>query len=907
MKYILLIYFFLNCSINFINAGKFYNQAFSIEISNGKNLDSSNDSIANETRITLILCKGQSIKLDAGDGTNFSWSPPTWLSGSNIQSPIATPDSNVTYYISYTDINSIQQLDSISIEVFLPPTVNLLDTAICPEDTILLDAGTSGDIYNWSNGENTQYISVNQGYYAVTVTNVDGCSNSSSCFISHKPKPNVQLTEQGICPGDSTILDAGNFGATYIWSNGNTIQTNIVSIPDTYFVTVISADGCKNADSVLVIQKPKPSVILPLDTNICTGQTVTLNAGNPGCFYQWSNGVIIQLTTVNTSGYYSVTVTNSDGCIDTSSINVYVYQPPQIILPDLSICPNDSVFLDTGNQGNSYIWSTGSTNPQIWAKEGSYSVTVTYLYGCSNSDTCNITLKPKPEISISNIFLCSGETATIGVGNQDLTYLWNTGQITDSIVVNSSTATYYITATNSNGCTDTASVKVFQKPKPIINLLIDTNVCSGSVVILNAGNPGSFYQWSSGEAIQIINAISGLYSVTVTNAFGCSDSTSSFINVYNTIRANLNNQVICIGESTQLNPNVNNVTYTWSTGENSQLINVTPTVTQFYSITITDSNGCVDRDTCLVIVKLKPDAQPQTNTICSGDNIVLNSGTIADNYNWSTGETTQFINVNPTSSTSYIVTVINTVNCYDTATISVIVNEKPQILLSDKQICPRESTTLDAGNDGIEYIWSNGENTSTVTVSEQGSYSVSVTNLLQCKSSDTCTVSLKNQPEIFINDVSTCIDIIVNLNAGNVGSTYNWSTGENTESINVTSTGVYSVTVTNSENCKNNKSVNVFMNECPDKYNVGVPNAFSPNGDGLNDVLYVDGYGVDNIDLFIYNRVGQLIFHSKDIKSGWDGTFRGLKQNVESYSYYIKATFKDGKTVFKKGNITLLK
>jgi hypothetical protein len=206
------------------------------------------------------------------------------------------------------------------------PSVNLGENqALCPGASITLDAGVF-QTYIWSNGATTQTISVNSsGGYAVSVTNQFGCEGVDFVFITSAQNPTVDLgPNENLCAGQTLTLDAGNNGAGYLWSNGETTQTITANVAGDYTVTVTSTQGCTNSDVVTLINAATPIVNLGQDSTICDDQTLVLNAGNPGSLYTWSNGATTQTITVNTENVYAVTVVNTFGCTATDDVLVEV-------------------------------------------------------------------------------------------------------------------------------------------------------------------------------------------------------------------------------------------------------------------------------------------------------------------------------------------------------------------------------------------------------------------------------------------------------------------------------------------------------------------------------------------------------------------------------------------------------
>ncbi|RUT72706.1 hypothetical protein DLK05_16950, partial [Ancylomarina longa] len=221
------------------------------------------------------------------------------------------------------------------------------------------------------------------------------CSASDDVNVTVHANPIVDLgADQQTCAGSSITLDAGNAGATYLWSTGETTQTISTSISGNYSVVVTNTNGCSASDDVNVTVHANPIVDLGADQQTCAGSSITLDAGNAGVTYLWSTGETSQTINVSTSGNYSVTVTNGNGCSASDDVNVTVHANPIVDLgADQQTCAGSSITLDAGNAGATYLWSTGETTQTISTSiSGNYSVVVTNTNGCSASDDVNVTV-----------------------------------------------------------------------------------------------------------------------------------------------------------------------------------------------------------------------------------------------------------------------------------------------------------------------------------------------------------------------------------------------------------------------------------------------------------------------------------------------------------------------------------
>ncbi len=235
-----------------------------------------------------------------------------------------------------------------------------------------------------------------------------------------------------ICNGSFKTLDAGNLGSTYVWRKDNvqiaTTRTVNATTAGKYKVVVTNQGGASAADSIQLSIAPAINISLP-DRNLCNGDTITLDAGNPGSSYLWSNGATTQTINVSQAGAYSVKVTNNIGCeARDTSIVTSVANPVVNLGDDKSICIGDSTTLDAGNSGAIYLWSTGETTQTISVKTiGTYSVSVTNLNNCTSSDEITVSNNALPNANYTYQSVGGTYIQFNAVQDIDCTYSWNFG------------------------------------------------------------------------------------------------------------------------------------------------------------------------------------------------------------------------------------------------------------------------------------------------------------------------------------------------------------------------------------------------------------------------------------------------------------------------------------------------
>jgi len=534
-----------------------------------------------------------------------------------------------TYTVTVSDATTATITDTINITtVSLPVATILADSTICAGKNATLSS-PGGIAYLWSNGATTSSIVVNPSItttYSLSVTYASSCFNSCSnnaigsktIIINSLPVP-VISGNFSICTGESTSLVASG-GTNYLWSTGASTSVIIVNpiIQASYSVTLTDGNGCKGDGSVIVAVKAVPLANAGFDVSICTGSGTTLNATGNGTYY-WSPTTSLScltcsnpVATPSATTSYSLSISNSCGSI-TDSVKVVVTQTPSVNAgADATVCSGTTISLVASGSGI-YSWapitglscSTCSNPTANPTSSTNYIVTVAGICG-SGSDTVSIEVDA-PNASITGISpICIGDSVVLSAFGGG-TYLWNTSATTSWIIVSpSSLTTYSVTATSTLGCYDTASL-IITVSEPPVTILSSVTICSGDVATLSATGGGN-YLWSNGStnsAIQVSPMSAMTYSVVVFSG-ACSDTASAVVTVVsNPVVSAASNVTITQGESTTLTASGGGI-YAWSNGLTDSSIIVSPTISTFYCITVTNTNNCTDSDCVTVSVIVEP-------------------------------------------------------------------------------------------------------------------------------------------------------------------------------------------------------------------------------------------------------------------------------------------------------------
>lgn len=845
------------------------------------------------------ICVGDAITLNATvPGASYLWS-------NGAQTPTISVSAAGSYSVVVTQ-GSCTVSDAITITTIAAPVFDLgPDQTLCTGDAIVLNATVTGASHLWSTGAQSPTITVTQGgAYSVTVTNAAGCSATDAISIIEATPDAIDLgADFTLCQGQSALLDATLPGAAYVWSTGATSSTLTVSTNGTYWVTATQG-ACSVSDTVIVAVLPVPSVNLGNDLTLCDGMTATFDATYPGATYSWSTGATSPTITAGTSGNYSVTV-DLNGCTATDAVGVSVVTPATFDLgPDLQLCSGDQVVFALGIAGADFLWSTGSTASTITvANTATVWVQVTQ-WPCITSDTVEVFVLNPGSIDLGpDITACEGDPVVLDATLPGATYLWSNGATTPQLNVAAS-GTYSVTATVAQ-CTATDQVQVTINPVPVVEIGGDQSICPGSAASFNATTPGASYLWQDGSTAPTYStAAQEPVSVTVT-VNGCSTTDQAQVIVLPVPVVQLGNDTtLCEGASLLLSAQQAGATYQWSDGSTGPGLIVTSAGT--YQVVV-DLNGCTATDAISVelfspaTLDLGPD-----QLRCPGEVVALTTG-ISGAHLWSTGATSNAISLS--SPGSYWVQVqVAACTVRDTVVIDYVPLVAPN-LGADRVICTGDTAWLVVPLNAASTLWSTGSSSDSIAVASSGTYTVTLS-LLGCTASDAVQVRVLDWVRTISlgTDSTYCPDAPLVLDVTTPGASYAWSTGASTSSIVVQQDGVYSVRL--SGLCIDAEATMTVTEGVCDPL-IHVPNAFTPNGDGHNEVFGVSFYGPHrDFTLDIFDRWGERIVSYDDPAMTWDGTVGGSPVPDGVYVWKIRyraSTDQGAKARELIGHVTVLR
>lgn len=769
-----------------------------------------------------------------------------WNTGDSVPYIYALPGNE--YQLTVTDSFGCEFADTLfaqSLPDFDPDLG--ADTGVCPGNSIIVTPGPDFVSYNWSTNSTDSAITLNQsGTYRVTTVDTNGCTYVDSInFTVFDTIPfSVPFTDTLVCPYDTLPIDITNPGyVEYFWNS------TLDSLPNTdLYVTehpyvAVDSNGCQTFGIIRVLDLNLPPLLSNF-TEVCPNDSSTILASSGYDTYNWSNGASGNPATVFGVGQYTVTATDSLGCIYEASTNAVSFAITPVDLgPDDTLCLGSTKLLNAGANYANYDWDDTTSNPvRIVDSTGSYFVEVTDNFGCRTRDTVDIYFSPGPLFSLGNdTALCPGDDLRLEMPPGFEPYAWSTGDSTETIFASDST--FWGEATDSTGCKSRDTIVISVRTPPTVDLGPDYHYCRYTTFseILNPGPQYDAYQWHNAATTQIINfteADSTIW-VTVFDVWGCEASDTMEVIRDPLPNVNLGGlDTICAGSTRPLNAGTSGgsiTNYAWSTSATSQTINITtsPTITgpdvQNYIVTVTDTNDCERADTFTLVTMPLPRPELGNDTaFCTGDAFshVLDPGNFVS-YNWNTGSNQPTITVGAVDSL-YSVQVTDSIGC--TASDDIVVTENPlpnPILPPDTNICDRNPFNIVLNPGGFaSYSWSTGSVAPALLVTTGGTYEVTVSDVNGCENDTSINIIIQPTPDPDLGpDIVVCEDSVFNITLDGtplqVGPiyTYNWNTGASDDTIVVNEPGRYTVTVQDQGNgCRDSSSIriNSFERVIPD-------------------------------------------------------------------------------------------
>jgi gliding motility-associated-like protein len=907
------------------------------------------------------VCAGSSFTVSGATATyytilNWTTSGTGSFTGNGTLTPTYTPSpadiiaGSVTLTLTATaSAPCSNATDNLVLTIVAAPTADAGPNAsICFSGTFTVSGATATNYssLNWTtsgtgsftgNGTLTPTYTpspadITAGFVTLTLTSTGNapCSNASDVMtltISQGATANAG-SNASICAGSNYTISgatASNYNSLNWTTSGTGSFTGNGTLTPTY--TPSPADILAGSVILTLTATPLPPCSAVTDNFTLTiVQSPTINTGPD--------------TSICASGTYTVTGFTAS---DYNSLNWTTS--------------------GTGSfSGNGTLTPTYTPSPaDILAGSVILTLTATGNAPCSDeTESITLTFIISPFVDAgANDSICSGSTFTVfGATASNYTTLnWTTsgtgsftgnGTLTPTYTpsaadIAAGTVTLTLTAPSAGSCPAATDIFILTiVSSPLGSAGNNDTVCFGNsytVTGASASNYGSLNWTSSGTGTFTNNgtlsptydpstadSLSGsvtLYLYVTANS-PCADVSDSMVLYISTIgSADAGSDTsICPGGSVTLNASGGS-TFSWTPSTGLSATNIynpvaNPTISTTYIVTVSNGAGCTATDDILITVNPSPNANAGADVnICSGDGIAL-LATGGGSYSWSPATGLSATNIanpiaSPLSTTTYTVTVTNSFGCSSSDMITLTVYNTPiASITGDTLACSGSPVILTAAG-GLSYLWNTSATSQSITVfpvSDSTCY-VIVSNG-PCSDTAYITVNTLALPVADAgDDITANIGETVQLN-GSGGITYLWSPSSGLSDPSIsdpttspTSTTVYTLVVTDNNGCTDMDMVTVNI-----EINCGtvfVPNIFSPNGDGNNDILYVRNRCIVELEFIVYDRWGEKVFETSDVNNGWDGEFKGKPMDQGVFVYYLKAVLLTGEEVVKKGNISLMR
>ncbi len=932
-------------------------------------------------------------------------SPYTYLWNDMQDTPVATGLTAGTYTVEVTDAKGCVM--NATAMVTEPNGMNLsatsVDVTCFGENTGSIDlevvGGSMPYMYSWDD------ISTNQdrnnlvaNIYCVTITDSNLCTKDTCITIAQPDSISLMMTSTSTTclgnnsDGTATVVATGGVGNTYsfLWPDGQTNSTAIGLNPGNYCVMVSDANGCQTNACIDVTSPPVITIDSIVATDVlCNGEDTGLaevfaSAGSGSFTYLWSDALAQFSNPANSleQGTYTVTITDAAFC--TATATVFVDEPA---LLTTTIDATD-VNCFGGNDGTATANPLGGVGPFDFSwttlpgqssqlvenlSAGTYTLTVTDANGCETIETTQIQEPTTAVVAMVSqtkegcFDANDSEAAVVASGGTgtNYSYLWSNSPASNSTTATnlSGGTTYFVTVTDENGCEAIENLEIIDIPAiQNIGVITINPTCNGDsdgqlgVNIVEGGVGGGdlnnyTYSWSNNITAQLnSNLIAGVYTLTVTDAEGCTGEEEITLNDPLVVSATADIQdASCFGLSDgqiDLNASSGNVpiaSYLWDANANNQITEIaTDLAAGNYLVTITDDNDCsavtsfAVGEPTQIAVDFEVTDNPCFNDNEATINTLVNGGTPDYTFSWSNTDT-----VNIFSSTDqdlkdlfankYTVTITDNNGCIKIDSVDV---NSPAPLWA---VVDADSVTCFGDQNGAIFIEpQGGEGPFTFSLDgedftasntflglEVGGYTTYIRDRNGCETTVNTDVYGPQEVEVELGDDITILlgeEATLTAVVNPIGDyIFTWTPEDSltcTDCSTTTATGLifqtsYQVEIENEFGCKARDFVNIFVRKFRRVY---VPTGFSPNGDTNNDMLRTHGdEGIKVTSFRVYDRWGEMVYENNEVFGindpdiGWDGTFDGKEMNPGVFVWYLEVEYIDGAVDSFKGQTTLVK
>jgi hypothetical protein len=804
---------------------------------------------------TVALCAGNTLTL-TGNGLNtYTWSTGVIATTATIN-PITTTAYSV---LGFNTTSGCLGMGLTTVSVNPSPNLTLTSNpatgSICSGTSATLSI-SGGNTYTWSNNSTSTFIVVNPTtttIYTLTSTNpssLGACTRTTAITLSVVTTPTLTfaLTPTLVCSATPNATITATGAPTYSWNTGATTNSIAVSPSVTTTYSVIGSNGaCIDPEPFILTVNATPTISVNSPT-ACSNVNAVITASGAST-YTWSTlatGSLLSIPNPTNNTTYTVNGRSATGCTAvpvTSTVSVIAAPTLTIANPQPTICSGITTTL-TATGASSYIWvgpTTLTNGAAFFPANGSYTAIGTAVNGCTNTAITSISVTTTPVNFPTSTppAICVGASATISATGAT-NYTWLPGNSSASfIVVNPTSTTSYTVIKSNANCVDTKvyTLTVNNLPSLII-LTSTTTVCSSNTLQLTGGGANN-YTWSppgtSASSIIVTPAVNTIYTLTGSNGT-CSNTQTVAINTLPnpTLSIATVSNVICRGFCTTLTAG-GALSYTWTTNptvttvfSGTQAIDC-PTTSTSYSVSGTNSVGCVTGTSQVIVVNLNPvlTASASPPLVCVAGLSTLTAQNIAGvTYSWSTGASTRTNQVSPLSTSVYSVTATFTnTGCRTTTTALVGVFIPTFAITGPTAVCAGGTITINASG-ASTYTWAGGGFTSTGFPSFAVSPTVptiyvctgaATLNGVVCSRTNTFAIGIYLNPTVtaVISKTLVCKGETASLIAGGA-ATYLWSDNQ-TGSV---------VTIAPTQNATTYTVEGVDANGCPGTATVLVRTSF---------------------------------------------------------------------------------
>lgn len=800
--------------------------------------------------------------------------------------------------------------------------LDLNETSLAPTDDMLLHLPLDGNLSNLGSGTYTMNIS--GATYTSTQCGQGLSFDGIDDYLTVSPSMNLV--------NDYTVTAWINPNAQVDWMGIFAVREQCVSTYRGYSIAQLSL-GDYNINTLSnQINKHQnctgfsggdrytdPSIIIPNNEETFVALTVQNNSSENRQVYLYVNcqefsttmtidmptnvcfnSAIDYITTIGASSSIAGQTSTFDGTID--EIRVYdrvlssdelldVYQsclPLDISITNFSNCMSDSAqitiynsqlnvnyqLIDATTNAPIGSFQPGNCGP-IFFSTGIVSDTSSFQIEAINTITnCSIILDTTITIyPTSNEFnatqtmsLCFGDSVLI-----DNQYISNAGTYIDTIPI-------------SPFCDSIITYNLDIAPQLSVDLGADFTICNSDTTVLYSNYSNFQNVWSDGStADSLLISESGIYWIEVIDTCGNTYSDSILVHDISVTIDLGNDTLLCDGTQMLLDASGSiTSSYLWSNGATTPTINISNSGTYWVEV---NDQGCSRTDTINISTDSIPEfsLSPDT-TICSGNTLSMSSPIQNSQLVWSTGATSNTINI--TQPGIYTLMATNICGSYSDSII-VDVNQSPEVFLGiDTSICEGETHILTTNLPNTPTIWQNGSTSSTFPVTQSGIYFVEVVEN-GCVATDTIDIQVIQPPVVQLHaDTIICMGDYLKIVPEGIGNSYLWNNGSTSQTIYVSIPGEYSVTVQNKCGSASDQ-INIGVQDC--FCSLYVPNTFTPDDDNFNDnfKLILD-CPIEDFELLVFNRWGEILFESHSIEDNWDASYMGKKIKIGTYIYRVK-------------------